>query len=194
MTNKDETRWEFRCWPCDVSPLWAQIEREYVRHDEERRTDTYFLSSARKDLMPKLRGGDRFEIKQLMETRDALEKWSLPISVPSPLVKADAERIAVFFKDISAERLTGCGGEQLEVLFGSICHTHRVEKHRALFTLGDLQAELTAARAHGSIAFSVGFECEDAETLHTEHHRLGLSAFENIAYFEALEARRIFAA
>lgn len=59
---------------------------------EESRTDLYLLPPGRPDLLPKLRGGERFEIKQLLEVREGLERWELSLSDPLPLCRTARER------------------------------------------------------------------------------------------------------
>ena len=61
---------------------------------EEHRVDVYLLPPHAPDLLPKVRGGRRFEIKHRREVRDGLEQWEMPVSEPTPLDRRTRDKAA----------------------------------------------------------------------------------------------------
>ena len=102
MAGADDTgtrRWEVRRWPTRagaeaLARRLADRESEWERLPDEWRTDTYLLPPDRPDLLPKLRGGERFEVKRRLEVRDGLELWDMPLSEPWPPSRTVRERAA----------------------------------------------------------------------------------------------------
>lgn len=153
-------RWEFRCWPPaalahDIAAL-LDAAGDWQDLPHERRTDTYLLPPNRPDLLPKLRGGKRFEIKRRLEVRDALERWTMPLSEPLPLHPAAGER---------ATKLLGEARPIGELDPAALAHlgwiVARVDKARRRWNCDGTTVEVTET----SLGWTVAAEEPDRRTL-----------------------------
>lgn len=136
----------------------------WTDHGQEKRSDIYILRLSRADLLPKLRGGNRLQIKRLMAGAGALQYWIMEVDVG---MAADSTGSPALLPGLP----TGSKASGLVDAAGSNPEYHVVEvaKKRRLFTKGQVRAEIVSALAHfaGSqrTIRSVAFEAENAADL-----------------------------
>ena len=183
MNSRSGARWEFRCWPPAelATRIAAQLDSaaDWQRLPDERRTDTYLLPPGRPDLMPKLRGGERFEIKRRLEVRDRLQLWEMALS-EDWLLDGDARRraTALFGNDAS---VFATGTDALAALDWTV---GRIEKKRRRWERDRTTVEVTDT----TLGWCLAWEGQDRCALLASINRLGLASLSNRSYRAALEA------
>lgn len=177
----DDARWEYRIWPEDTEPYASRISaRAGSQPAAEARTDTYLLT-ADENLLAKIRGGERFEIKELLETRRGCERWMLAVSTPFPVGARHLEQLLGDARDMpTAKALIEAAQETLQIV--------SVRKDRLLFSIGTTRAEITRVSLSGRSAISVALEAPDADSCARFAEELGLAESENIDYGSMLRA------
>lgn len=176
-TGSATARWEFRCWPSfdEAARQTARLDDApgWTREVDEHRTDTYLLASDRPELLPKLRGGDRLEVKRRLEVRGTLERWEMALSEPLPLDRT--------------------GSDRAEALLGSPLPLGKGD-HQALARSGWLVTPVTKARrrwkrdgttvevTRSNLGWTVAAEERNHGTLLAVVDGLGLSGLPNVDY------------
>ncbi len=130
-------------------------------HGQEERSDIYILRLPRADLLPKLRGGNRLQIKRLMAGAGALQYWIMTVDVGMDAVGAHSPALLPGLPiGTNASGLVDAARSNPEY------HVVEVAKQRRLFTKGQVRAEIVSARAElaGSrrTIRSVAFEAANA--------------------------------
>ncbi len=186
MTGRPGARWEFRCWPpADIlAAVAARVDAAGEWHPlpDERRTDTYLLPPGRPDLMPKLRGGERFEIKRRLEVRDGLELWEMALSEDWPLGpeagERAAERLAPFHLPPDLESGSVGTGDWRIVALDKARRRWRDERGTV---------EVTRVTAPQVDRFAVAFEGARPQDARTVIEALGLASQRNQSYRRWIE-------
>ena len=177
MNGRSGARWEFRCWPpADLaSGIAVRLDTaaDWQRLPDERRTDTYLLPPDRPDFMPKLRGGERFEVKRRLEVRDVLQRWELALSENWPLDAEARQRTKGLFKDHAAALSTGT--DALAALGWTV---EQVGKKRQRWERDEMMLEVTDT----SLGWTVAWEGQDRGTLRASVDGLGLAGLPNRSY------------
>lgn len=193
-TNKNESgaRYEFRCWPALEHEVVNRLDDHWVPGTEEARTDLYLISPRSLSYLAKLRGGERVEVKQLLDTYNGLERWRLALTSDFPLTDVTRHALAPclgFSEPLSAQAaLTPDSFKQ------SLQHSQAaivlvsVTKQRRLFYRDGCRGEATRVTVDGNRLFTVGIEDADPERARRIVDELGLSAFPNVHYGRRLRS------
>lgn len=160
-----EARCEFRCWPSDEQ--FAAMERNLADWDmesEETRTDTYVLWARHPEFLPKLRGGDTFEVKQCLASHGRMERWGLVASSGFPLGAEIRHWLAreCNFAPCSMARWAHSPHAFLcQVSIEPDWCFIEATKSRRTFTLGPLRGEVTRLACSGETYLTAALESED---------------------------------
>lgn len=170
-----DDRWEYRIWPEDA----ALLSRTMADHADEElaaefRTDHYLLPADDR-INAKIRGGELFEIKELLETRQGAEHWMMVISQTFPVGAKSFEQLLGDARDMpTARALIDAAQESLQVF--------EVRKHRRRFALGAAEGEIVSIMTGEHTASSLCIEAPDPETCLKLGEELGFAEFDNIGY------------
>lgn len=187
MTERGKgVRYEFRCWPDDITDHTAKLDRLFPESSFEERVDTYFLPSIKENLLPKIRGQTAFEIKRRLEIIPPLELWELFIREPFPIPRVKVCRILHILKEFDAapKNLRDCNAA-IEY-FSPWLVMRRVPKSRKIYVDGVCRAEATRAIVDLRAYMSIAFEGRDPGALRMRIQTLGLSALPNKHYGQKL--------
>lgn len=182
-----EQRWEFRCWPRTLLGYDRDLHAEYAFAGAETRTDRYFLVSGRSNVMPKLRGGERLEVKVQRRVQRDLQLWEMVLSAGFPLPEEDMSLLRLHLSGQVPSLRTGTSPQAVSAELGSATEVFDVQKQRILYDRAGLTAELCIAASGARWACSLCFECEEAGPIVSELERIGLQAFPNLSYAAALQ-------
>ena len=171
----------------------SRIEADYRRGETETRTDTYFLFPGRRDIMPKLRAGSRFEIKSLARQCGPLEAWQLDLSAPFPLRPEDLATARRVFRAAGALAPPIWSPDALRGALAPFSEIRVVDKARQLYWRGCLRAEITFVHAQSLSAWTLAFECEERDRLLDACDSLGLTDLSNLSYAQALRRKGLLA-
>ena len=184
MSGRTGARWEFRCWPSPARAVAVArlVEKatDWERMAGERRTDIYLLPPDRPTLLPKVRGGERLEVKRLLETRDRLERWDLPFAEPLPLTAEAHERAVDWLGRAFGDQP---GGQAELARDGWIVVP--VVKDRRRWRSETTSVEVTEADGRWTVAF----EGSNPGRLLAHVQELGLADLKNRSYRSFLENR-----
>lgn len=179
-----DDRWEYRVWLPDAGDLSRRIaDAARFELESETRTDHYFLT-AEDRLLAKIRGGETFEIKELLETRSGCEHWMMAVSNRFPPGTRSLDRLVGEARDVpAAAALIAAAGQSIAIL--------EVKKARRRFALGasGAEAEVTAVTHHGRTHHTVAVEVPDFETCAAIVQSLGMDSLENIDYGSFLRGK-----
>ncbi len=172
-----DDRWEVRVFPEEDAASITRAMTEGADGELEAgyRTDIYLLASDER-LLPKIRGGELFEIKELIEEKGGCARWMMAVSAPFPVAGETLSAIlpsAALMDD--AKSLCRAGKEAgLQVI--------EVRKHRRLFAFGESRAEITDVMAEGRTWRSFGIETPQLEDCRELARSLHLADHENEDY------------
>ena len=181
---KSDSRFEFRIWTnaCHAQGLARRLEVECHPKVEARR-DIYFLIDGEPDLLAKLRGERRLEIKQLCAKIEPFQQWATALHCDPPYRPSD---ISTF------NRLTGLTlastkarqPQQVEegAALAPACRLVTIDKTRRLWTLQNVQCEVTEAALADRRGWSVAFEGDDLPTLRRLAWDLDILEYANVHY------------
>lgn len=179
-TDIKPARWEFRCWP-DRMP--EALVDEWT--EEEIRTDTYLVSPLRRCLLSVI-GGETFELKVNLETRDGFELWSREIDATFPLTPQTVhEATSLHMSDYA------CQDASRLINFIDLCTSFRVvevHKHRLITTIGSTQIVWSRANIDGKMCQSLALASENLNELQRVVKSLGLDSEQNRDYGDHLRA------
>ena len=174
----DDERWEHRAWFGGPAEPPARLAREGEEVGAEYRTDTYLLTDDG-DLLAKLRGGARYEVKRRTASCDGLERWVMTSSLQFPLGADDA---APVLPDAPASALADAGALAAYAATVSTLTVASVRKHRRRYRLGAAEAEITAVQANRVVAETVGIEAAAFADARAAAERLGTIDLPNRDY------------
>ena len=173
----NEDRWERRAFLGGPSEPARRLAALGTPLGDAYRTDTYLLTGDA-DLLPKLRGTARLEVKRRVEVRGGLERWVVETAAAFPLAASD---VAALLPGAPEAALTSP-----EALLRHAADAHLlvlpVRKHRRRFTLGGAEAEATGVIAGGRVAETVGIEAASYEEAEAAARTLGLLDLPNASY------------
>ncbi|MEW5423891.1 hypothetical protein [Amorphus sp. 3PC139-8] len=180
-------RWEFRVWlPPDVvdNPLAGWQET-----GEDNRTDRYLLLPERPDLLTKLRGGERFEIKRRVDRKPPFERWSVAVSAAFPLGPEICAAVGSLLMP-QHTALSDTDGQTVTNLLTALTtaqaafETRSVTKVRHRFQAGDVMGEWTSVTVEetGIRATTLAFETADLDALTAAVDGLRISNVPNRNY------------
>ncbi|WP_420606288.1 hypothetical protein [Novosphingopyxis sp.] len=126
----------------------------------ETRTDIYLLRPVRPDLLSKLRGNKRLQVKRLLAWAGPLQYWGMPLdhawSGTDPVMTHLLPGLPI---DRGPEQLLDTANHHNDY------RVITVAKKRRLFQLGDVRAEITTVRAGDRSFQTIGFEADQAAAL-----------------------------
>lgn len=184
-------RYEFRSWfrPDGAPRILFDDWTDETGERPERRRDTYLLPRGRPWLLPKIRDGQRFEVKRLVEIDGrGLELWEVIASAAFPL---DADALDLAAETFGASRWSeGPDGRSADALrtwaLGApdAIATIDVDKVRRRFSRGSLLGERTEAAVvpSGPAVVTIAIESASADRLAAFVSDSGLSTLPNLGY------------
>jgi hypothetical protein len=153
----------------------------HAEHDS--RTDIYALMQHQPDLLVKLRGGKRFQIKRRLARTGLLERWDMPFDAPLPLGGKDYNEIN---RHIGSQLQGADGQDKSRLLLALAYHgtrLFRLTKYRRQTRRHGVRIELTlVATGAGAVGTSIALEGSTAAPMLTAIMQLGVSAMANIDY------------
>jgi hypothetical protein len=182
-----DQRWEFRCWPRTLLGYDRDLRAKYAFAGAETRTDRYFLVPGRRNVMPKLRGGERLEVKVQRRVRRSLQLWEMVLSAGFPLHKEDMAILSLHLSGQVPSLSAGASPQAVSAELAYATEVFDVQKQRILYDRAGLTAELCIAASGARWACSLAFECEEAGPVVAELERIGLQGFPNLSYADALQ-------
>ena len=180
MSSAAPAMWEYRIWPDDAGAMAYQLQTTLHFVEEPPRTDTYFMATARAPAQPKLRGGARFDIKELLAREAGLELWRPVIAAEFPFDDEDRATLARLYPAIphSLQSLAA-----LRDAFLTEGPEITVDKKRQIATEpGGLRAEIAAASLGEGARTTLCLEHESAAELARHVDRFGFSNLPNLSY------------
>lgn len=184
--RKPGERYEFRCWPEHPERRQATLHRRWSLESSEQRDDIYFLPSAPTALLPKLRDGERLEVKARLEDPGLLQLWRVELAGDFPLAPSVARRLDELLRVTAALDRTArrSAAHFLSHLAGlspriTLCTVH---KARMRFRCENCLAEFTSVEALGRQATTIALEGEDPATVLSVREELGLVGLANRDY------------
>lgn len=188
--DEPEAHYEFRCWPGRPDTILSRLLELDAPHTCERRTDIYLLSGLRHRILPKLRGGERLEIKSMEHIEWPLQYWRTVIAADFPLDEKAASLIAAGLRTSAPLSRAACMSPALFIasLSGNSPDVAiiNVEKTRLLFHLEDFRVELTVARFGVRRWLSVALEGTSRRPMTTAMAFLQIADLPNVHYGDAL--------
>ena len=184
MFNNGNKRvlFEYRAWPDHTEAFSAAIREQFTLHKQEERTDQYFLATDDPEVLPKIRGGNRLEIKVKVGETGSIARWRRQFSQKFPLddrsldeVNRAFPRVVLSTRDLkSPERL--CRALHQSYIECALA------KRRLLFRTAHCSAEITDVTVHGRTAVTIALEGESAAPVETFLSLMGSPLLPNEDY------------
>jgi hypothetical protein len=194
MPASAAARWEFRAWFANGAAPANPLADWSVR-DEAERTDLYLVAAHQPQLLPKLRAGERLEIKERIRVDPPLQQWRVAFGADFPLGPAPLAEAVTLIAGRGARAATEAGADTRSFV---ACLTEleprlmvrTVTKHRRSFASGDVVGESTevAVAETGATAVSIAVECADPDALREALAATGLGTWPNRDYGTWLRA------
>ena len=183
MTTDEDARYEFRCWPGTVAPYALGLKKDWRPDGGDEREDIYILPQGAPNILPKIRGVERLELKRRVFTDAVLEKWNVEFSEPFPVSAEKTAQLANYFP--GADRLGDAGfdtpAEALSSL-RTVCLVRKVSKSRRRYRRDACRAELTTVRIGPEEAASIALESQSRDAVLSAIQSLGVSGLPNVNY------------
>lgn len=158
--------YEFRVWPAEEEPVFRFLRRNFRLQSQRRRVDYYFLTPGEDtSLVPKVRGGKRFEIKRFTASAEgvSISKRIMSERFPIRLGQAELNSLPLKAGGILKDDLQSA--DTLRKRLRGTANVWRVEKSRLKFVKGRVTAEITDVTVCGRQAVSIAFEARTREPL-----------------------------
>lgn len=178
-------RYEYRCFGLDLLPLASVLRKEAHQQGSVSTAEVYLLTRKAHRLSAKMRE-DHFEIKELMNVEDGLEKWTVRMKEAFPLSRTQVEdeilpqlgiQASIRQEEYDQEELT----ERLTGLDPGLLVIH-VAKRRERYVWGSVKAEFSHLLVNGALTYTCCLESEDKEALLEALRKMGLDTKENQSY------------
>lgn len=171
-------RYEFRCWPelPVVLPGWLESAQR------EARSDVYCLWPGDADLLPKLRGGTRFQIKRRLGQERGVEGWAMTVDAALPLSAEDRAAVERQLGVALAADQAFNGHDLVAALGRQGMQVVKVSKYRRQAERGDVKFEATLLSGPGAPQLSIGLEGTNLQAVHDAVVALGVADLPNRSY------------
>jgi hypothetical protein len=188
---ESDARFEFRTWARNFGLVERRLRLASDCRDISESEECYLVAPGTDHANVKIRDGV-LDIKDCIETRDDLERWSPQIKCAFPLttetLKGDVlPRLGASLPKQSHESYS------LDRLLAEIVVPHRdvaiavAFKRRFLFTVAGCMAELAEVWINGAGLQSVAVESPDPAAVLEARRMLGLDDMENVSYVQAIK-------
>ena len=193
-----DSRFEFRIWGNELGALRVRMESAGTGGPPRSSEETYILSRATDASNVKIRGG-LVDIKQLVEVRDGLERWTPTLKASFPIeTRVVVEQVMPALRTapppIARLSLT------LEEFIGDIVESNpdlravAIAKTRFGFEIGGCIAEYAEVRiAGGDSSQTVAVESANCQAIRAVIAKLGLGPAANVNYIKYLKLQAGFA-
>jgi hypothetical protein len=197
MVNMNENnekiipRYEFRAFAQSFGQVIDEIRNRANPELIRESSDTYLVTRINDTHNVKLRY-DQLDIKELVNVQDGLEQWYPALKLNFP-VEAAHIKDKIFsnlkIESPTLERDLYTEAQFLEeVIWPSPkVQQARVFKQRFHFTIEDCMVEINELLVNGAAIGSVAVEAEDAEAVLRVREVIGLQAYENVNYLQAIK-------
>ena len=194
MKYKDVTRFEFRAFATNLSPVKRKLEALVTGEEQPPSREIYIVTRLNIESNVKIRGG-HLQVKGLKARYQMLEQWEPLFSKKLPVSSEDVENF-VFpplgldvdlgdERELAEDTLLALVSEQPALA------TVQVDKQRTLFDLGGCEAEFCALEIGEERLHTIAIEAVEAEAARRTIAELGLEAAQNESYASFLQ-RRLF--
>ncbi|MDM7956080.1 hypothetical protein [Blastomonas sp.] len=182
MTLSPSSRYEFRCWP-DATSRAPPLQTPLGLTVPDRRTDVYCVVPGRTDVLCKLRGGERLQIKTLLSRTLRVECWDMALDSCFPLGD-DARNKASLLLDIPPDAIAPDSAAAFMQRLEQAGELRIIAMHKARrqSTIHDIKLEATLARVEQAIRWTIALEGPDADALNARVRNLGLDGLPNRSY------------
>lgn len=194
MKYQDVARFEFRIFGEDLTPLRESLAALGPAAEQPESREIYIVTRLNVESNVKVRA-DRLEVKGLVGRLRLLEQWQPVFKSEFPVPAGDIENIVAPALGLDVEL-----GEALPFTEAALLAfaaeqpalaTVVVDKERALFDLGECEAEFTRLVIGDERLHTVAIEAPEAQAAETLLKRLGLEEQQNESYSVFLQ-RRLF--
>lgn len=175
-------RYEFRCWPDRPVALPEWLETA----EREARSDMYCLRPGNADLLPKLRGGTRFQIKRRLDEEGGLERWAMAFDAALPLGTEDRAAIEEQLGLVVAAEQARDGHDLVAALARQGLQVAKVSKYRRQAQRGGVKIEATLVSGPGAPQLSIGLEGTNLQAVRDAAVALGVADLPNRSYHDWL--------
>jgi hypothetical protein len=153
--------YEYRAWPEEAETMASTISRSFRPSQTEQRTDDYLLPvrPCGGSYLPKIRGGQKFEVKECLGTQAGMEIWKRVVSQKFPLDPGLRGLLASIYPGVLIPRRALETPRRLVQALAPHVFLCRVRKTRQLYRKGPCKAEVTQIEAFGVPAITVALEC-----------------------------------
>ena len=153
------TRYEYRCWPDDATVFRKVLEYDFDFLKTEERVDVYLINPNEQNYLPKIRGGDHFDIKERIGQFGRLELWTKRCNERFPIRAywcSVLERLSFLENDLT--KTASHPRRLVESLQDNII-VRGVNKRRRLYQRESCSAEIAQIEVEGQHFETIAFEC-----------------------------------
>lgn len=194
MKYQDVTRFEFRTFGTNLTPVRRKMEALGTGEDQPLSRETYIVTRLNIESNVKIRG-KHLQVKGLKARLQMLEQWEPIFSKKFPVSSEDVENLVFppLGLDVDLGEETELSEEALLALVAEqpALATIEVDKRRTLFDLGSCEAEFCVLGIGEESLQTVAVEAIEADAAKRALRDLGLEAAENESYASFLQ-RRLF--
>lgn len=160
-----ETLFEYRTWPDNPGAFIDAIHKNFPFLGMEERTDDYVLPVQMKCdfYLPKIRSGNKFEIKRRVSELGPMEIWQREVSQIFPLDPALLPLLEEMYPGAPVSRTAMGSPAHLVSALSSHSFVCRVEKSRMLYQAGPCRAEITHINLYQRSALTIALESSEPE-------------------------------
>lgn len=194
MKYQDATRFEFRTFGTNLTPVKRKLEAMSTAEAQPPSRETYIVTRLNIESNVKIRGR-HLQAKGLKARLQMLEQWEPILSKKFPVSSKDVENLV--FPPLGLDVDLGEERELAEDALLALVSEQPalaavvVDKRRTLFDLGSCEAEFCELEIGEEKLHTVAIEAVEAEAAKRALRDLGLEAAENESYASFLQ-RRLF--
>ncbi|WP_375207029.1 hypothetical protein [Hyphococcus sp.] len=148
----------------------------------EERIDIYLLPRNNQGLLPKIRGGESFEIKRRLNISESFERWEVAVQKDFPLSAKTVAHILHILDEHRLEVVRLPDSRAAVEFFGPCLDTLCVPKMRRLFKSNGCRAEITHVLISLKPYETVAFESEDPNEIAGNLEKFHLKECDNKNY------------
>jgi len=194
MKYQDVTRFEFRTFGTNLTPVRRKMEALGTGEDQPLSRETYIVTRLNIECNVKIRG-KHLQVKGLKARLQMLEQWEPIFSKKFPVSSEDVENLVFppLGLDVDLGEETELSEEALLALVAEqpALATIEVDKRRTLFDLDGCEGEFCVLGIGEEGLHTVAVEAIEADAAKRGLRDLGLEATENESYASFLQ-RRLF--
>ncbi|TVQ28815.1 MAG: hypothetical protein EA370_16040 [Wenzhouxiangella sp.] len=186
--NDQPFRFEYRAFAPDFGLLEPRLRALGGAPLIRESTEVYLVAASRDDQNIKIRG-DQLDIKQRIAEREDFQQWA-PLGKWSFPLAADARKALTEALGLDTV-IDQAAGSALDTLIDHFVQQRQVVvidlfKRRFGFEIGNCQAELAEVTINGAALKTACVESTDLAAARELSEQLGLAAYPNTSYIDAL--------